>query len=203
MLRKGTNSINTMSDFIVKALDESTWPDFARLVEKHNGVWGGCWCMSFHPEGVGRNKAAGQNRSEKEGRVREGRAHAALVYDGSNAVGWCQFGSPDELPRIKLKRDYQNGLTNLPDWRITCFFVDRDYRGKGIASIALEGALSEIARLGGGTVESYPQDAEGQSTSGSFLYNATISIFERQGFQRTRQLGKNHWVVTKVIDSLS
>ena len=188
-----------MSDFIVKPLDKSTWPDFARLVEKHNGVWGGCWCMAFHPEGVG----TGKSRSEKERRVREGRAHAALVYDGSTAVGWCQFGPTDELPRIKLKSAYQEGLTELPDWRITCFFVDRDYRGKGVASIALEGALNEIARLGGGTVESYPQDVEGQSTSGSFLYNATVAIFERQGFQRTRRLGKNHWVVTKVIDSLS
>ncbi len=192
-----------MTDFIVKPLDESTWPDFARLVEKHNGVWGGCWCISFHKEGYERDRTAAKNRSDKETRVREGRAHAALVYDGSTAVGWCQFGPTDELPRIKLKRAYQNGLTKLPDWRITCFFIDRDYRHKGIASIALEGALNEIARLGGGTVESYPQDVEGQSTSGSFLYNGTISIFERQGFQRTRRLGKNHWVVTKVIDSLS
>lgn len=31
-----------MSDLVVRALDESTWPDFVRLVEKHNGVWGGC-----------------------------------------------------------------------------------------------------------------------------------------------------------------
>jgi len=192
-----------MSDFIVKPLDESTWPDFARLVEKNNGIWGGCWCMAFHQEGVGRTKSASQNRSEKECRVREGRANAALVYDGTTAVGWCQFGPTDELPRIKHKRDYLNGLTKLPDWRITCFFVDRNYRGKGIASIALEGALNEIARLGGGTVESYPEDVEGRSVSGSFLHNGTISIFEHQGFQRIRRLGKNHWVVTKVIDSLS
>jgi GNAT superfamily N-acetyltransferase len=192
-----------MSDFIVKPLDENTWADFARLVEKHNGIWGGCWCIAFHQEGYERNRTAAKNRSDKQTRVREGLAHAALVYDGSTAVGWCQFGPTDELPRIKLKRAYQNSLTKLPDWRITCFFVDRDYRHEGIASIALEGALNEIARLGGGTVESYPQDIEGQSVSGSFLYNATTSIFERQGFQRTRRLGKNHWVVTKVIDNLS
>src|SRR5574341_1258645 len=190
-----------MSDFIVKPLDESTWPDFARLVEKHNGVWGGCWCMAFHEEGVGRGKSVLPNRSVKESRIREGRAHAALVYDGSTAVGWCQFGPTDELPRIKLKRDYLNGLTKLPDWRITCCFVDRDYRHKDVTSIDLEGALNEIARLGGGIVESYPQDVEGRSTSGSFLHNATLSIFERQGFQRTRRLGKNHWVVTRVVDS--
>ena len=188
-----------MSKFGVKALDESTWPDFGRLVEKHNGVWGGCWCMAFHVEGVGRGKTASQNRAQKEGRVREGRAHAALVYDGAQVVGWCQFGPTDELPRIKHKREYDSGLTELPDWRITCFFVDKDYRGQGVTALALKGALSEIARLGGGTVESYPEDVEGRSVSASFLHNATVALFESQGFQRTRRLGKSHWVVSKVV----
>jgi GNAT superfamily N-acetyltransferase len=137
-----------MTGFSVKSLGEITWPDFAPLVEKHNGVWGGCWCMAFHGEGVGRTKTAAQNRTEKECRVREGRAHAALVYDGSACVGWCQFGATDELPHIKHKRAYAEGLTALPDWRITCFFVDRSYRGNGVAFAALEGALREIPRLG-------------------------------------------------------
>ena len=35
-----------------------------------------------------------EERAEKECRVREGRAHAALVYDGPTCVGWCQFGPP-------------------------------------------------------------------------------------------------------------
>jgi len=192
-----------MPDFIVKPLDEHTWPDFARLVEKHNGVWGGCWCMGFHEEGVGRTRTALQNRTDKECRVREGRAHAALVFADTAAIGWCQFGPLVELPRIKHKREYLDGLTNLPDWRITCFFVDRDFRGKNVASTALNGALQEIARLGGGIVESYPEDVAGRSVSGSFLHNGTLSLFERQGFQRTRRLGKNHWVVTKVIEGLT
>lgn len=25
------------------------WPDTARLVEAHDGVWGGCWCTAVHP----------------------------------------------------------------------------------------------------------------------------------------------------------
>jgi GNAT superfamily N-acetyltransferase len=182
-----------------KPLDETTWPDFADLVERHNGVWGGCWCMGFHAEGVGRGKTVAQNRAAKEARVRAGRAHAALVYDGATCVGWCQFGPTDELPRIKRRRAYEDGLTALPDWRITCFFVDRAHRRSGIASAALAGALGEIARLGGGTVESYPEDAEGRSVSGSFLHNATVSLFESQGFERTRRLGKHHWVVARVV----
>jgi GNAT superfamily N-acetyltransferase len=46
-------------------------------------------------------------------------------------------------------RAYLADLAALPDWRITCFFVDRDYRHRGVAATALEGALREIARLGG------------------------------------------------------
>jgi GNAT superfamily N-acetyltransferase len=188
-----------MTSFEVRPLDESTWPDFARLVEMHNGVWGGCWCMAFHPEGVGRSRTPQQNRSEKERRVRDGRAHAALVYDGARCVGWCQFGSADELPRIKRKRAYLDGAGEAPDWRITCFFVDRAYRGRGVASRALEGALQQIARVGGGTVESYPERVDDRSVSGSFLHNGTVSLFEQHGFERTRPIGKHHWVVSAVV----
>ena len=121
------------------------------------------------------------------------------MFDGVTCVGWCQFGPTEELPRIKSRRAYREGLTALPDWRITCFFVDKAYRGKGVAAAALEGALQEIARLGGGTVESYPEDADGRTVSSSFLHNGTVPMFERQGFERTRRIGKNRWVVTKVL----
>jgi GNAT superfamily N-acetyltransferase len=156
-----------MAEYSTRPLDAGTWPDFARLVEAHDGVFGGCWCMSFHPEGVGRDRSAAQNRADKELRVRDGRAHAALVYE-------------------------------LPDWRITCFFVDRARRRDGVATVALAGALDEIARLGGGTVESYPDDI-GDRAWATFLHNGTVAMFEQQGFERTRRIGKNRWVVRKVV----
>jgi GNAT superfamily N-acetyltransferase len=155
--------------------------------------------MAFHAEGVGRTRTAAQNRSDKERRVRDGRAHAALVYDGAICVGWCQFGPTEELPRIKHRRAYLAGSSAPPDWRITCFFVDREHRHGGVAAAALEGALEEIARLGGGTVESYPEDADGRSVSASFLHNGTVSMFERHGFERTCRLGKHHWVVSREL----
>ena len=37
-----------MTDYVVKPLDVTTWDAFARLVERHNGVFGGCWCTYFH-----------------------------------------------------------------------------------------------------------------------------------------------------------
>lgn len=48
-------------------------------------------------------------------------------------------------------------------------------------------------------MESYPERVDDRSVSGSFLHNGTASMFEHHGFERTRPVGKNHWVVTKVL----
>lgn len=185
--------------YLTKALDMNTWPDFETLAEKHNGVWGGCWCMSFHSEGANKSTTYELNHQRKAQRVSEGRAHAALVYVGGIAVGWCQFGPTEELPHIKHAREYTAKLTDLPDWRITCFFVNRDYRKQGVASAALAGALEQIAVLGGGVVESYPEDVSGRKVSSTFIHNATLSLFEQYGFKKIRPLGKNNWVVQKFV----
>ncbi len=136
-----------MEDFTIRPLGPSTWDAFARLVERHNGVWGGCWCTWFHTMAGEKERNADANRSLKQRLVAEGRAHAALVFDGERAVGWCQFGPPDELPNIYHRKEYEAGLRRRPDYRVTCFFVDRDYRRKGVAEAALRGAL-ELDRPG-------------------------------------------------------
>jgi hypothetical protein len=80
-----------------------------------------------------------------------------------------------------------------------CFFVANKRRRHGIAAAALAGALEQIEKAGGGVVESYPEDTTDRKTSGSFLHNGTLAMFERAGFQRERQIGKHAWVVTKTI----
>ena len=183
-----------MTRFSTRPLDVDTWPAFAELVERNNGVWGGCWCMGFHEEAF-----AGDPRTNKERRVRDGTTHAALVFDGDECVGWCQFGSPDELPRIKLKRAYEAGADAPPDWRITCFFTGKGHRKQGVSAAALKGALIEIARLGGGVVESMPEDVTGRKVSGSFLHNGTLALFEGAGFVPVRRLGKDRWLVSRKV----
>ncbi|MCI4368753.1 MAG: GNAT family N-acetyltransferase [Thermoplasmata archaeon] len=180
-------------------LSTTTWPAFARLVEKHNGIFGGCWCISFHLEPGENKQMAGRYRELKETRVREGRAHAALVFDGPEAVGWCQFGPTAELPNIRSKKEYEQGLGAVPDWRITCFFIDRERRGEGIASLALREALRLIAQAGGGTVEAYPEDYTGERTSNSFLCSGTLGMFEKTGFKKTRKIAMRRWVVVRKV----
>ena len=188
-----------MPKYVTKALDADTWPDFARLVEANNGVWGGCWCMWYHGKDKDGEDRPAARRKAKECRVREGRAHAALVYDGETCVGWCQFGSPEELPRIHNQRAYLSTDPTLPTWRITCFFSGKGYRGKGVAHAALKGALAQIKKLGGGRIEGYPEDIEGRKASPAFLFNGSLPMFEQAGFARARKIGKHKWVVTRTV----
>ena len=187
-----------MSSYTIKALDESTFGAFAALVERNNGVFGGCWCMGFHPKQVARGSTTVPKREQKLQLVRAGKAHAALVFDGDDCVGWCQFGAPEEVPQIKSRAEYERGSKAPPNWRIACNFVGRGHRRQGVATAALAGALDLIARLGGGIVEGYPEPAG--AVPAGFLYNGALSTYEQFGFRHDRQIGKHRWVVTKVVE---
>lgn len=188
-----------MTEYEIRALSPDTWEAFAALAERHNGVWGGCWCTWFHTMANEKARDAEANRSLKERLVSEGRAHAALVFDGERAVGWAQFGTPEELPNIHHRRQYEATLDISPDYRITCFFVDRNYRRKGVAGAALRGAVDLIAKAGGGVVEGYPHDLQGKKVSASFLYNTTRTLYEQEGFEYVRPKGQGNCVMRKTV----
>ncbi len=188
-----------MARLLIKELGTGTWPDFVRIMEKHNGVWGGCWCVAFHLKAGESNSETRPHRAYKERLVRANKSHAALVYDGADVVGWCQFGPPTELPG-RMGRLGRLGAAS-PDWRITCFFVDRDRRKEGIAEAALAGALRIIAAKGGGTVDGYPIATRGKPYSSSFLFGGTESMFADVGFRPFGSLGTSKLVVRRVVRS--
>jgi ribosomal protein S18 acetylase RimI-like enzyme len=184
--------------YTIRSLDASSWDAFAELVERNNGVFGGCWCLGYHDDAFQGSPAA--NRAEKERRVTAGRAHAALVFDDTGAAqGWAQYGRPDELPGIKHRRAYNKDAPPVPDWRITCCYVDKKHRGQGIARAAVEGALDHIARRGGGLVEAISETTDGRTAPGRFLFSATVELFEDHGFTRVRPVGKHAWIVTRPV----
>ena len=190
------------SAYRTRPLTEETWPDFAGLVEANNGVWGGCWCMGFHPEGVGSRHTAAGNRDAKQAHVRRGTVHQVLVYDGDDCVGWCQYGSPAELPNIKNPKAYEAELDELPDWRIGCLFTGRGHQRQGVARAAVTAALAAIEDAGGGLVEAYPEQVEGREPQrGSYLHTGPESLFEELGFERDRRIAKWRWVMRRQVAS--
>lgn len=186
--------------FTTRMLTPETWDDFAALVEANNGVWGGCWCMGFHPEGVGAGHTREGNREAKRRHVTRRTVHQVLVYDGDHCVGWCQFGSPPELPNIKNRGAYDRGADDPPDWRIGCVFTNAKDRGKGVAAAAVAAALDEIKRAGGGVVEAYPEQTEQRPPQrGAYLHTGPEELYAQYGFTRVRKIAKWRWVMRTKI----
>jgi GNAT superfamily N-acetyltransferase len=186
-----------VTGYVIRALEPDTWDGFEGMVERHNGVFGGCWCTWFHTMSWEKERSYDTNRSLKKCLVDQGRAHAALVFDGDEAVAWCQYGPPEALPNIYHRKQYEEELDILPDYRITCLFVDKRYRRRGLSALALQGALDLVAAAGGGIVEGYPHDTDGQKKS--VLYCGTRTLFERAGFEYVRSKGKGNCVMRRTV----
>jgi hypothetical protein len=188
--------------YTTRPLDTDTWSDFARLVEANNGVWGGCWCMGFHPEGLAADRTPSDNRELKHQHVRRGTVHQVLVFDGDQCVGWCQYGSPAELPNIKNPKAYARELEQLPDWRVGCIFTGKDHRGEGVARAAVMGVLEAIEQAGGGLVEAYPEQVEGRGPQrGAYFHTGPEDLFADLGFERDRRISKWRWVMRRRVPS--
>ncbi len=193
----------------IKPLTPQTFPLFEALVERHNGIFGGCWCVWFHPEREGRERGYQGNRNYKRALVAEGVAHAALVVrdaeDGEEAIAWAEYGSPEQLPNIHHRKQYVADLEaaeeSEPDYRITCIFVDKRFRRQGLVTVALQGALALIAGEGGGVVEGYPHIPGERRLSSSFLYNGTRAVYERAGFDFVRPKGMKNTVMRRTVAS--
>jgi GNAT superfamily N-acetyltransferase len=190
-------SQRSVADYTVRPLDTATWDAFAELVERNNGVYGGCWCVAFHSA---YQRDIRDHRGLKERLVRADQAHAALVFDAQGlAQGWCQYGSTDEL-RLRHRREYCKDPPPPARWRITCIFVDKQHRGQGIARAGLDGALTLIAAAGGGLVEAISEATVGREAQDRFLFSATVELFEQYGFARGRQVGKHAWIMSRELE---
>lgn len=212
---------STSSEHKTKELSPVTGPDFEDLSSRGNG-WDHCFCIHFQracsiPKSQWlqtRAERAERNRPEKKTLVDEGRAHGMLVYANGEAVGWCQYGLAGELPRFDSNQNYrklalEKHAGNL--WRISYFVVDRRYRRRGIATVALKAALDSIKKKGGGLVEAYPVKdwkelrpveirRRGHPPSfGNVPTHGTVSMFAKQGFKRVGPYGPLNIVMRRTI----
>ena len=183
---------------MTRPLTPITWPDFAALVEANNGVWGGCWCIGFHPDGFTQTPAG--NCTAKRAHVDHGTVHQVLVYRDDDCVGWCQYGPPSEVARIKNPKAYEKDLVELPDWRIGCVFTGGRHRGQGVARAALVAVLSAISQAGGCIVEAYPEQLDGRGPQrGAYLHTGPEKLFAELGFVRDRKIAKWRWVMRLTV----
>jgi GNAT superfamily N-acetyltransferase len=65
---------------------------------------------------------------------------------------------------------------------VTCFFVAKQFRRKGITVELLKAAVEHVRKQGGKIVEGYPVETQ-KDMPAPFIYTGTASAFQQAGFQ--------------------
>ncbi len=190
--------------YTTRELAPGRWNDFDRLFRRYGGVQAGCWCMFYHRVGptgpLGDPARPAANRRDHRRLLERGHAHGILVYRDERPVGWCQFGPREDLPRLEHGRKYRalaGTLVAPTRWRITCFFVDRPERRRGVARLALRAALEAIRAHGGGIVEAYPVTRRGAVAD----WFGTYGMFARERFRAVAPFGRSHVLVRRTLSA--
>ena len=112
--------------------------------------------------------------------VDSGVATGLLAYLHGDVVGWIAVEPRDSYPRLAHSRILQP-VDDRPVWSVTCFFVARKARRKGITVELLKAAVEHARKLGAKIVEGYPVDTQ-KDMPAPFLYTGTAAAFQRAGF---------------------
>ena len=162
----------------IRPLTAELWPALEDLFGE-NGAVGGFWCMYWRIGRAYRNRPGAENKAAFQEVVRRGPPPGLLAFDGELAVGWCQMTPRDAVPWLdrtwRLKR-----VDDAPVWSLSCFYVRKGYRRRGITSALITAALQAAKRAAAPALEAYPLDADETPSACSTGYAST---FARAGFK--------------------
>jgi GNAT superfamily N-acetyltransferase len=168
------------SGLTIVPLTPERFRDLERLFGPH-GASSGCWCMWWRlPTPTFRAGRGEGNRRAFRRYVEDGHIPGLLAYDGAKAIGWIAVEPRASYVRLARSRDLAP-VDEAPVWSITCFFVARAYRGRGVTRLLVEAAAAHARAAGARLLEAYPREPE-EGAVDSSLYTGVASSFRSLGF---------------------
>ena len=165
----------------IHPLTRDRWADFEKLFGK-NGACAGCWCMWWRlPQAQWRAQKGEINRRAMRQLVRDGSPPGLLAYADGKPVGWCAIGPREAYPRFNHSRVLKP-VDDQPVWSVTCFFVARAYRRRGLTVQLLDAAAKFAREHGAKILEGYPTEPK-RDQPDAFVYTGLASAFRQASFQ--------------------
>jgi len=128
-----------------------------------------------------RDKGAG-NHEALQARVRNGAHPGLLAYVDGQPVGWCAVEPRENLPGLARSRILAP-VDDRPAWSVSCFFVARDWRRRGLTVLLLRAAAQYATRSGAAVLEGYPKDPASDELADAFAWNGLAAAFRAAGFR--------------------
>jgi GNAT superfamily N-acetyltransferase len=159
--------------------------------------WQSCYCMETHRDQADSEwavRTAGDNRRDMSRLISEGGVTALLAYVDDQAVGWCNYGETTRLHGV-MRRFGLDAAEHEGVGSLACFVIAAPYRGHGVATSLLDGALGRLRARGVRVAEAYPAK---KLDSAQANYRGPLSMYLRAGFEPYRE-SERHVVVRKAL----
>ena len=157
------------------------WADFETLFGA-KGACGGCWCMLWRLTRKEFEQQKGEvNRRAMKSIVASGEIPGLLAYSEEQPVAWCSVAPRESYPALERSRVLKK-IDDEPVWSISCFFIHKDYRKKGLSVRILKAAVEYVKNQGGQIVEGYPVEPKKGKTADVFAWTGLASFFKKAGF---------------------
>jgi len=111
-----------------------------------------------------------------------------IAYRGKEPVGWCAVAPREAFSALQRSRTLQP-LDQLPVWSVTCFFVKKQERRKGLGVGLLEAAVQFVRDQGGRLIEGYPVEPKAGRLPDAFAWTGTATAFQKAGFVEAARRG--------------
>lgn len=175
------------------------WDDLEALFGPR-GACGGCWCMFFRlPRGeFAKGKGEG-NRRALRALVKKGQEPGLLAYADGVPVGWCAYAPREHYPSLARSRVLAP-VDDQPVWSVTCFFVARGWRRKGVTVALLRAAAARAAARGAKLLEGYPiAPKKGTQAVDTFVWTGLVGGFEKAGFAEAARRSATRPIMRKKL----
>jgi GNAT superfamily N-acetyltransferase len=189
-------------EFTFKPLTPECWHDFEQLFEEH-GIQNGCWCMYWRAKRAECQRGFGEgNKQAFKAIVESGKVTGIVAYHQDRAVAWCSIAPRDYYPVLERSRMLKR-VNDEPVWSITCFFVSKSFRRKGMTEILIEAAIEYARQRGAKIVESYPLQTEITKLLPYERYMGIQSTFERLGFHEVARRSERRSIMRYYIEKVA
>ena len=167
-------------------LTPDRWADFETLFGER-GACGGCWCMLWRRTRAAfeAGKGAG-NKSAMKALVKNDHIPGLLAYSNGVPVGWCAVAPREDYPALARSRVLK-AVDDTAVWSVSCLFVAKSHRHKGVSVELLKAAARFVAERGGTVVEGYPVEPKTPEMPAVFAWTGLASAFLRAGFREHRR----------------
>jgi len=168
-------------DLSFHPLTQKLWHDFELLFGRH-GACGGCWCMFWKLRGREYDESKGDTARQMQKSVVDSKTVPGLLaYSEGYPVGWIAVEPRSAYSRLAHSRTLKP-VDDQEVWSITCFFIEKKHRHKGITVELLKAAANYVKEQGGKIVEGYPVDVKKEEPP-PFVFTGTASAFKQAGFE--------------------